>query len=299
LIRERQDVRVEKLRLFQQLGIPAPTDPAVVVLTDSFPVVPLDWTLEQLLELTRDGNPSLASLRSSEDAARWQARAARSSYLPSISASVGWSGFTQSFVNASDLDAQIESQRRGADGARASCEFDNVLIGIVNQGGNNFPTNDCTSIVFTDADAALFRSQNSNFPFDFRNNPFSARLTVSLPIFSNFNRPLQVSQANAALDDAREAVRSLALRLEGDVSQAYYTMLTNFQTIEIQETNRIAAGEALQLATEQYRLGSGTFIQLLDAQVAAQQAESSYIRSLYDYHRSVAQLESAVGRRLR
>jgi outer membrane protein len=77
------------------------------------------------------------------------------------------------------------------------------------------------------------------------------------------------------------------------------TLETAFQTIAIQDTNRTAAREQLQLATERYRVGSGTFFELLDAQVAGLRAETDYINAVYDYHKAVAALEAAVGKPLR
>ena len=53
------------------------------------------------------------------------------------------------------------------------------------------------------------------------------------------------------------------------------------------------------LATERYRVGSGTFFELLDAQVAQLRAEIDYVNAVYDYHKAVAALEAAVGRPLR
>ena len=53
------------------------------------------------------------------------------------------------------------------------------------------------------------------------------------------------------------------------------------------------------LNAERYRVGSGTFFELLDAQVAAQRAEADYINAIYAYHRAIATLENAVGRPLR
>jgi outer membrane protein TolC len=122
---------------------------------------------------------------------------------------------------------------------------------------------------------------------------------VSIPIFTQFNRPLRAAQAGAQSDDAREAVRARALQVRTDVSQAYYGLQTAYRTISIQQTNRAAAQEQLRLATEQYRVGSATFLNVLDAQAASQQAEGDYIRAVYDYHRAIVTLETAVGRPLR
>ena len=63
--------------------------------------------------------------------------------------------------------------------------------------------------------------------------------------------------------------------------------------------NRRAAADQLRLATQRYRLGAGSFMELLDAQVAAEQAESDYISAVYNYHRFVAALEAAVGHPIR
>jgi len=94
-------------------------------------------------------------------------------------------------------------------------------------------------------------------------------------------------------------VRARGLQLETDVSGAYLTLQTTYQAIAIQDTNRTAAREQLQLATERYRVGSGTFFELLDAQVAALRAETEYVNAIYDYHKALATLEAAVGRPLR
>ena len=142
-------------------------------------------------------------------------------------------------------------------------------------------------------------SRNSAFPFSFTRQPFSASVSVSLPIFTQFSRPLAVSQAQAQAEDAQYFADGRRLQLRTLVSEAYYSLRTAYATIGIQVTNREAAGEQLRLSTERYRVGSGTFFELLDAQLAAQRAEADYINAIYAYHRAVAALEAAVGRPLR
>ncbi len=142
-------------------------------------------------------------------------------------------------------------------------------------------------------------SRNSVFPFHFTQQPFQARLTVTLPIFTNFAQELRVSQARTQHNNLDEQVRARGLGVQTEVSQAFLTLQTAFRTVGLQDTNRAAAREQLQLATERYRVGSGTFFELLDAQVAALRAESDYVNATYDYHKALAALEAAVGRSLR
>ena len=120
-----------------------------------------------------------------------------------------------------------------------------------------------------------------------------------VPLWGNFLQPLQVSQAKAQHQDLQESVRARGLQVRTDVNQAYLVVGTAYRAVAIQDTNRVAGREQLQLATERYRVGSGTFFELLDAEVAALRAESDYIGAVYDYHKAVAALEAAVGRPLR
>jgi outer membrane protein len=290
LLQAQQSVTVEKLRLFQQMGVAAPDDPSVVSLSDTFPIVEPSWNLPELLAMAEAQNPDLNSLRALESSAAWGARAAKSQFLPSFTVSAGWSGFTQQYTDPSYaiLGAQEDALR-----SIEQCDYTNATL--VNVGA---PQIDCSTLAFTPADEQAIRNANSVFPFSFRRNPFQARLSVSLPVFNQFDRELQVSQASAQADDARESVRARSLQVRTDVSQAYYGLLAAHQTIQIQENNRVAAQEQLRLATERYRVGSGTFLELMDAQISSQQAENDYVTAVFDYHRQRATLEAAVGRPL-
>ncbi len=291
LLQARQAVIIEKLRLFAFIGVPAPDDPSYVTLTDTFPVVSPTWELATLLAEAQVENPDLAALRAQASAARASERATKSTWLPTLSFSAGWSGFTQQFTNDQFL---VDQARLGAQDAILQCEFANR--DWLNAGATPL---DCTQFQLTPEEEADIRASNRVFPFDFTGQPFRASMTVSLPIFTQFGRPLQIAEASALADDAREAVRARELAVRTEVSQAYYGLQTAYETIGIQENNRVAAREQLRLATERYRVGSGTFFELLDAQVAAQGAEADYINAIYAYHQAIATLEAAVGRPLR
>jgi len=291
VLQAQQAVTVQKLTLFQQMGVAAPDDPSVVSLSDTFPVVEPTWKLDDLLQEADQHNPDLNALQARETAAKWSERAAKSAWLPTLNFSAGWSGYTQQYT---DVTYAV-----GQDSAQAQAAYDQCNLinnSLLNPGATPLS---CPNATLTPAEINSIRTQNSVFPFSFTGQPFQASVSVSLPIFTAFSRPLNVSQAQAQSDDAREAVRARRLQVRTDVSNAYYALQTAYQTIGIQQTNRAAAQEQLRLATEQYRVGSGTFLNLLDAQATDQQAAFDYIRAVYDYHRAIVQLETAVGRPLR
>ncbi len=292
-------VLVNKLTLFQTMGIPAPEDPTVVTLSDSFPIVEPHWALDDLLADAQAYNPDVNNLRAQQTSAEWNERSVKSRWLPSLSFGAQWSGFTQQFTNG---DFLVESARENSLDNIASCQEGSIINQDLNTrlGLSRTVIADCSAqFGFTPEDETAILAGNSIFPFDFRQNPFSVRMTVSLPIFDQFNRNLQVSQASAQAEDLRELSRGRELQVRTDVSQTYYALQAAYQAIEIQENNRVAAGESTRLARERYRVGAGTFFELLTAQVANEQAEADYITAIFAYHRALVGLEAAIGRPLR
>ncbi|HKA57932.1 MAG TPA: TolC family protein [Gemmatimonadales bacterium] len=292
LLRAQTVVSVEKLRLFEQMGVTPPVDVATVQLTDSFRVQSPTWQLTELLTMAEQQNPSLKALRARENAAAWGVRAASSAWGPVVSASAGWSGFTQQFTNVDPLIASGQQAANAQYGACLSNDSVRTGAGLSAMGCGSYQWNPVV-------DEKRLRDANSVFPFQFTEQPFQARLTISMPIFTNFAQELRVSQARADRNDLEESVRARGLAVQTDVSQAYLALQTAYRTVGLQDTNRTAGREQLQLSTERYRVGSGTFFDLLDAQVQALRAESDYVNATYDYHKAVAALEAAVGRTLR
>jgi outer membrane protein TolC len=142
-------------------------------------------------------------------------------------------------------------------------------------------------------------SSNDVFPWNFASQPFNARLLISLPIFTGFDRNLQVARASAAREDAEEAVRARQLQVRSDVQGRYLGLQAAWEAIGVQEASRTSARDQVQLAQERFRLGSGSALEVTDAQTAVAQAEADYVNAVYAYHRAIAALELAVGRRLR
>ena len=129
--------------------------------------------------------------------------------------------------------------------------------------------------------------------------PWTLNIGVQLPLYDRFERSATTARARAALDDAHLAIRGQELAVRAEVTSAYLALVAAYQTIALQQNNKAASAEALTLATERYRVGSGTFIELLDARVTAERADADYVIATYDYHRAFASLENAVGRPLR
>ena len=277
----------EVLLLGQVIGRRLPID---VVLTEDFEIFEPAWTVERLIDIARDENPQLRASRAQADAARTRSRAARTSYLPTVSLSAGLSGYIS---QAGDLDPLITQQLQRAGSEYSSCLQENQIRTAV-----GLAPRACIDPTLPTVEAAIrdeLAAANQGFPFDYIRQPANAAISISLPIFTGFNRQLQVEQARVARLNADHQVRAQELQLEVDVESALRNLETAYRSALLQQRNRETAEQELALAQERFRLGLATNVEVVDAQASLAEAERAEIAAVYEFHRSLATLEAQLG----
>ncbi len=115
VLRERNNIETEKLRLFMQLGVEQPNN---VQFITRLPVDEPKLNLDELLTTARRQNPALSAARSRESAASVGVSQARSAFLPTLQFQTGLSGYTSQERN---IQASINQQRSSAARGLASC----------------------------------------------------------------------------------------------------------------------------------------------------------------------------------
>lgn len=307
LLQAENAARVAQLRLAQTLGILPPDS---FDLGSQLEVFQPTWDAPSLVKMGLQVNPTLRSLQAAQDAARTGVRIARSSYLPTVNLSASWSGFTR---EASNVDAFVDQEIRSLENQFEACQFLNEPRAAL-----NLSLLDCAQFQTTPDRVRDLREQieveNDQFPFDFETQPRQIILAFSMPVSAPLQllRPipvlgklaklpdpdlaLSVEQAEAVRKDAMQQVRALELQLRADITEAVYNLETAYRTVELQKINRERAQDELRLAQERYRLGAGTFLELLDSQTLARRAEVDSIDAVYGFHLALAALEAAVGR---
>ena len=288
VLQAQQQAETSKLRLMQQIGIQAPAD---IELTSTFAVFEPTWALEDLTQRALANHPQIIAARASERAGTASARAATMQYLPSFRISAGMSGYSR---QVGDDQAVLDNARQSMQNRRENCEFGNRIGALIGE-----PANDCSGLVFNDELAANVLAANDVFPFNFTSNPANVTLSLSFPIFDGFTRERQLQQARSAADDARQRRRAEELNRLTQVSEAYVALMTSYRTVAIEERNAAAAAETLELASERYRLGVNSIIELTQAQATKARADRDHLNAVYTFHENFAQLEAAVGESLR
>src|SRR5688572_12881506 len=288
LIQAENQFQTDQLRLLQRIGVSLDRE---VNLTSKLEVFDPNWSREQLLTIAQSNHPQLQSARASESASLASARAAKMSYLPSLSLRAGWSGSAREIGDRNEI---INSVRSNVDNRRENCEVNNKFAALINE-----PLEDCSRHVFTPQLQADALSANNNFPFNFTTAPPAFSLQISMPIFDGFSREVRVQQARADAEDSKHRRRAAELAQHTAVAAAHGTVMSARRLVEIEQRNVLAADLALNIARERYRLGADTFDRVATAQQTKAQADQAQLIALYSFHESVAALEAAVGQPLR
>jgi outer membrane protein len=134
-LQARNALSTSRIRVLQQLGLSVSQD---FELSTEFELSEPTWTLEELTDMALRQNPSLEASRRSKESADIGVSSARSSYLPSLTISTGWSGFTR---QASSTDFQVSQAQAQVAGAVAQCVQTNNLYSRL---ANPLPTLDCS-----------------------------------------------------------------------------------------------------------------------------------------------------------
>ena len=105
----------------------------------------------------------------------------------------------------------------------------------------------------------------------------------------------KVIQAKAQLEHAKADVDDRARQIELEVRTDYSSFLEARETLESQLKVQEEAEEALRLARARADAGTGTRLDVLNAETSLTQARTTQVQALHDYDVARARLERAIG----
>ena len=128
---------------------------------------------------------------------------------------------------------------------------------------------------------------------------FSVGVMLTLPVYQGRKQDAKVAEARARVREAEARIeaeiRELALRIE----ELHVDARTHLQEMALVRDAIIPqADQALAAATAGYQVDEVDFLTLLDNQMTLLEFEIDYHRHLSQYEKTLAHLESVVGRRL-
>ena len=126
-------------------------------------------------------------------------------------------------------------------------------------------------------------------------NGWNAGAQVSWDIFDGFLTHGKVIQAKAQYEKSKTAVNEEMLNVELEVRTTYSDFLEAQEVLESQKTVREEAEESLREANARADAGTGTQLDVLDAENQLTQARSTQVQALHDYDAARARFERAIG----
>lgn len=127
------------------------------------------------------------------------------------------------------------------------------------------------------------------------NKKYTAMLVTKFELFDSGNVKAKIKQAELSKIVVQENEKQLKDDIALEISDAYYNLKNAEKRIT---TNKIAVEEAkanFDIAQKSYYAGVGTNLDVMDAELTSNQAETNYVSSLYEYNISRAQLKKTMG----
>jgi outer membrane protein TolC len=124
---------------------------------------------------------------------------------------------------------------------------------------------------------------------------WNAGAQLSWDIFDGMLTHGRVVQARALYEKAKTDVIDQARQIELQVRTAYSSFIEAREVLESQQKVQEEAEEALREAEARAAAGTGTQLDVLDAQTSLTQARTTQVQALHDYAAARARLERAIG----
>lgn len=121
-------------------------------------------------------------------------------------------------------------------------------------------------------------------------------LTLSIPIFSNFNVDTRIQAAEIFALNTIEDLSALERQIKIEIKQGYLDLLAAKKNLDVTNKNVVSARENRRINTERYNLGAGNIVELLQADRDYIQAVSNNIDALYGFFTARDQLLNALGK---
>jgi outer membrane protein TolC len=149
---------------------------------------------------------------------------------------------------------------------------------------------------------ASFRYTRFNEDFDRtfyneydKNWSISYGIGLSFNLFNGFNDKVNVQKSKLALRNAQETYEDNRRILNASIVQLAENYNNYLEIINLNEENLEAAKEEYRLAEERYRIGSGTALEVREAQVNLTRAEQTLVAAQYNARIVQAQIEEQIG----
>jgi len=123
-------------------------------------------------------------------------------------------------------------------------------------------------------------------------------VSLSVPIFSGFQRHHKLQQEKIALQKVDNGFKALKSGIDLEIKQASLMFQNAIATLETQRANMDLAGKVARVTKIKYEQGVGSNIEVIDAENSLRQAQTNYYGAMFDAMVAKIDLDKAYGKLL-
>jgi outer membrane protein len=157
----------------------------------------------------------------------------------------------------------------------------------------------------TIAKSTLYPSLSGNYSFStnsvnvndlFDRKIWSVGLSLNVPIFNGWSTESAIEQAEVQAKNSNEDLLALERQIKIEIKQSYQDLIAAKKQLEVSSKNVISAEENRKLYNERYTLGSGTILDVMQADKNYVDAQRAYIDSEFLFFKMKDKLINAIGK---
>ncbi|MCW0482335.1 TolC family protein [Gaoshiqia sediminis] len=152
------------------------------------------------------------------------------------------------------------------------------------------------------AKGEYFPSLDANANYNFAGEKISGMqqnwwlgMTLTIPVFKGFSTKARVAGEEIALKGLEKDFEALKQQIGQEIWDAFLAVNESSERVMTTSKGLESARENLSLSEGEYKEGTGSIIQLTDAQTTFVAAEQNYIQAVADYKISLAELRRTTG----
>jgi len=121
-------------------------------------------------------------------------------------------------------------------------------------------------------------------------------LSVNIPVFDGFAKKYKIQQAKFTVDKVKQSLSLVEQSIDLQIHSANITIINGLETLKTQKRNLDLAQEVVRVSKIKYQSGTGSNIEVINAESALKESQTNYFASLYELLLSKVDLDKAKGK---
>ncbi len=121
-------------------------------------------------------------------------------------------------------------------------------------------------------------------------------LSINIPIFDGFAKKYKIQQAKFTVDKVKQSLSLVEQSIDLQIRSSNITIINGLETLKTQKRNLDLAQEVVRVSKIKYQSGTGSNIEVINAESALKESQTNYFASLYDLLLAKVDLDKAKGK---